>query len=108
METIFELNKPAKINSVADYVEGKVTGEAIFKTLNGSVTLVAVTKGTDIKEHTADTDIMVQVIEGEIIFNVGGNDNRMESGDFILVKKQTPHSVRALTNAKFTVSRIKE
>lgn len=108
MDTIFEINKPAKLTSVADYVEGKVTGEAIFKTLNGSVTLIAVTKGTEIKEHTADTDIMVQVIEGEIVFNVNGNANRMESGDFILVKKLTPHSVKAVTNAKFTVSRIKE
>ncbi|MDE7154252.1 MAG: cupin domain-containing protein [Muribaculaceae bacterium] len=108
MDTVFEINKPAKITSVADYVEGKVTGESIFKTLQGSVTLVAVTKGTEIKEHTADTDIMVQVIEGEIIFNVNGNANKMEAGDFILVKKLTPHSVNAVTNAKFTISKIKE
>ncbi|PAF48158.1 cupin [Helicobacter sp. 12S02634-8] len=60
---------------------------------------ITMAKGAVMKEHSAPAPIIVQVLEGEITFEVNGEAIKMGRLDLVSLKPNVPHSLTALSNA---------
>lgn len=79
--------------------EGKKT-KKIESNDHFGVTLIALSKGQRLDEHTSPTDAFIYVLEGEANFNLEGNANFLSVGDGLSFGANQVHSVNALTDFK--------
>ena len=112
-------NKYTMLNS--DYKFGEVHGIAnqietseetvqfkhIFNNDNGGVVLVAFKEGQKLDTHTAPAEVMVNVLEGEIEFTMLDKVNTLRSGEFLLMGADVPHSVKAKSDSKMMLIKIR-
>ncbi|XPP27773.1 MAG: cupin domain-containing protein [Leucobacter sp.] len=67
---------------------------------------VALDAGAVLAEHTAPVPIVVQVVEGAVIFRVDGAEHRLGRGGFVQVDAHTPHEVAALEPSRIVITLI--
>lgn len=96
-------NLAGQIESGADRVHFK----GIMENENGSIALVAFKAGQKLDTHTAPFEVMVTVLEGDIEFTMNGIPRNIKSGEFLLMGADVPHSLRANSDAKFMLTKIK-
>lgn len=87
--------------------ENEVNRATLFSSTNGSINIIALKRGQNLSTHLAPADAMVQVIEGRINFTVNDVEQPMEAGQFIMMSKGTPHSLKAVEDTKFILTLIK-
>lgn len=108
LETDFKFGEvhslAAQIESAADRVQFK----NIFANTNGGVALLAFKAGQTLSEHIAPSELMVNVLEGEIEFAVMGKPHTLRAGEFLLLGQGVPHSVAATTDAKVMLVKVKQ
>ena len=85
----------------------KVQFEPIFETSGGGVVLLGFQKGQKLDKHLSTTSLMVNVIEGEVIFRINDTPHVLKTGQFILVGAEVPHSVDALADTKLMLVKVK-
>lgn len=107
MKTQEEIKTPFKLADELKYVDGQVEIKDVFTNDNGFVRLLAFDKGVMLARHSADADVMVYVIEGQVEFEVEDQRQHLHAGDSILLPAGTPHTVLALDKAKVMLIRIK-
>lgn len=88
--------------------ESKVEFRDIMNNNNGGVALLAFSAGQDLASHLAPAEVMVQVLEGEVIFTMIDRPLHLHAGDFFLMGNGVPHSVHAVTDAKVMLVKIKQ
>ncbi|MDK2873560.1 MAG: hypothetical protein PWQ64_1324 [Desulfomicrobiaceae bacterium] len=89
---------PAAVVTLADlvtYAEGSIVSRTLVKSTAGTITLFAFDAGQNLSEHTAPFDALVQVLDGEGEFTVGGTPHRAGAGQAILMPAHVPHAVGA-------------
>ena len=73
-----------KLVELVDYSEGKVVSRTLAQTESMNLTLFAFDKDEGLSTHSASGDAFVQVLDGEVLLNIGGKDvvaeNRGSSG----------------------------
>lgn len=72
-----------------------VFSKVLVKTARSSHTLMCLSKGTDISEHTSTREAAVTVLKGKGIFFIEKTKIKMEPGVFIFMPKDTPHALSA-------------
>ncbi len=87
--------------------DDKVQFHNIFANENGGVALIAFKTGQQLDTHTAPAEVMVNVLEGEIEFTMIDKPHHLKAGEFLLMGEGVPHSVKALTDAKVMLIKIK-
>ncbi|GAA0195210.1 cupin domain-containing protein [Glutamicibacter creatinolyticus] len=96
--------------SVQDYVErnpvksGKYSAKRIFAGQMVQITEIALDAGVELPDHKARTPILVQVIDGEVDFTVGGEVHRLGVGGVIHLEEMVPHAVFAPEPTRITVT----
>lgn len=85
----------------------KVQFKHVFNTENGGVVLLAFTKGQKLDTHFAPAELMVNVLEGEIIFTMNDVPHTLKAGEFLLVGAGVPHSVEAKASSKVLLVKVK-
>lgn len=85
----------------------KVEFREIMNNGNGGIALLAFTAGQELGTHQAPAEVMVYVLDGEVKFRMLDSDLHLRKGDFFLMGDGVPHSVRALTDAKVMLVKIK-
>lgn len=76
----------------------------VFKTDGLRIVLIALHPGAEMKTHTADGIISVQVIEGKMKFTADNRSVELEKGQMLALHKGMPHSVLALDETIFLLS----
>ena len=66
----------------------------------GTITLFAFDAGQGLSEHSAPFDAVVQVIEGEGSFRIGGEEHNLKEGELIIMPANVPHAVKAVERFK--------
>jgi quercetin dioxygenase-like cupin family protein len=89
------------------YQKGAVVSKTVLDKKIGTITLFSFDAGQGLSEHTAPFDAAVQVIEGEALITVAGTDYRVNSGEFIIMPANHPHSLRAETPFKMMLIMIR-
>jgi len=78
----------------------KFPKEGIYSTVltrsdNYNYTLMCLSAGTDIDEHTSTKVGVVQVLKGKGTFKLFDKDIEMKEGVFIFMPENAPHSLKA-------------
>jgi quercetin dioxygenase-like cupin family protein len=87
--------QPYDLSGLVNYGEGAVVSRTLIENSAGTVTLFAFDGGQGLSEHTAPFDALVQVIEGEGEFVIGGKPVIVAGGQLVLMPAGVPHAVRA-------------
>ena len=76
----------------------------IYKSENMRVVLIGLHQNAELKTHTTNGIINVQVLEGHIKFTTEQQVTELEKGQMLALKKQLPHSVFALKETFFLLT----
>ncbi|MFC1781990.1 cupin domain-containing protein [Planctomycetota bacterium] len=92
---------------LVQYGEGAVVSRTLVENEAGTVTLFAFDAGQGLSEHTAPFDALVQVVEGEGEFIIGGKSCQTGAGKIVLMPANVPHAVRATTRFKMLLTMLR-
>ena len=73
-----------------------------------SLTLFAFDRGEGLSTHAASGDAMVQVLDGEVLLNIGGKDVNAKAGEVVVMPANVPHSVTAVRRFKMLLIVVKD
>jgi quercetin dioxygenase-like cupin family protein len=76
----------------------------IFKSENMRIVLIGLHEGAELKTHTANGIISVQVIEGHIKFTAQQQIVDLQKGQVLALHKNIPHAVLALKETFFLLT----
>ena len=76
----------------------------VFKTNGMRIVLIALHAGAEMKTHTADGIISVQVIYGRMKFNADNRSVELDKGQMLALHKGIPHSVVAVEETIFLLT----
>ncbi|MDE6498904.1 MAG: cupin domain-containing protein [Muribaculaceae bacterium] len=106
MDSKLENNTPMDLARKVDYSKDQINSLQVVNNANGSITVLALDKEVVIAEHKAPDDVLVQVLEGAVVFKVEGTDHRLEAGQFIRMTPNTVHAVYAPECTKLLLTKI--
>lgn len=76
----------------------------IFKSDQLRIVLIGLHEGAELKTHTANGIITVQVLEGQMKFIAEPQTVGLQKGQMVTLQKQVPHSVVALKETFFLLT----
>ena len=76
----------------------------LFKSDAMRIVLIGLHKGAELKTHTANGIISVQVLEGQLQFTAEGQTVDRQKGEMLALHKQVPHSVIAIEETFFLLT----
>lgn len=89
------VNEVVDVAAMVDYADGSIVSRTLVENNAGTVTLFAFDAGQGLSEHTAPFDALVQVLDGEGEFTVGGKTHDVATGRMLLMPANIPHAVKA-------------
>ncbi len=95
------------LTELVDYEEGRVVSRTIAQKPAVGLTLFAFDAGESISTHTAPGDAMVQVLDGEALVTIDGNDISVKAGQVVVMPANGPHSVTAVKQFKMLLTVVK-
>ena len=99
---------PQDLAGLAEYAPGAVVSRTLAETGGGTLTLFAFAEGQGLSEHSAPFDAIVNVVDGEGTFTVGGAPHRVGAGQILRMPAHIPHSVRAHKPFKMLLIMLRE
>ncbi|MCX9014029.1 MAG: cupin domain-containing protein [Candidatus Methanoperedens sp.] len=90
-----------------EYSKGAVVSKTLVEKSVGTITLFAFDAGQGLSEHSAPFDAVVQVIDGEGVFVIGGEEHNLTAGQMVIMPANVPHSVRAVQKFKMLLTMIR-
>ena len=101
------LGKVIGADGLIDYQTGSVVSRTILEKETGTVTLFAFNEGQGLSEHTTPFDALVQIVDGEAIVAISGEENTVKSGEMIVMPANKPHSLKAEKRFKMILVMIR-
>lgn len=89
------------LRELADYQKPGVSRKVLVKQGQDNFSLVCLTAGTQIPEHTAARNVSVTVISGSGRLTLAGDEIALEPGVFVYMPANTPHALYATENLAF-------
>ncbi len=90
-----------------EYSGKSIVSKTLIDKKTGTVTLFAFDGGQGLSEHTAPFDAMVQVLDGEGTFIIGGKEHVVSAGSIIIMPGGIPHAVKAHQQFKMLLTMIR-
>lgn len=101
--TLIGADEAALLGSL-DIEPGVFRTRRIFKGAGVTLVRLAFDAGAVMKEHTAASPILVQVLSGHAAMQIGDQRVDMPSGAVIHIDAKVPHSVEAVTPAQLLLT----
>jgi len=98
--------KVVELAGLVNYAPDSIVSRTIVDNKAGSVTLFAFDAGQNLSEHTAPFDALVQVLDGEGEFTVGGEPHDVGAGQILLMPAGVLHSVKAIVRFKMLLTML--
>ncbi len=99
--------KASNLKESIAYQEGSTVSRILLKTEKNNITLFAFDKGQSLSEHTVPFDAFVQILDGEALITVGGKENTVKNGDYIVMPANIPHEVKASEKFKMLLTMLR-
>lgn len=100
-----DLNKSiAQIKRETTWADNDRDSVTIFKDDSMRIVLMGLHAGAELKTHTANGIISVQVLEGKINFTADQRTVSLEKGQMIALQERIPHSVLAVEESFFLLT----
>jgi quercetin dioxygenase-like cupin family protein len=94
----------------AEYIQyaiGSVVSKTLVKKESGTVTLFSFDSGQGLSEHTAPFDAMVHILDGQAEITIGGELQRVENGEMLIMPANVPHALHAAKPFKMLLVMIR-
>jgi quercetin dioxygenase-like cupin family protein len=98
---------PIVLKNHIDYSQGAVVSKTLKQNPAGTITLFAFDAGQGLSEHSAPFDAVVQVIDGEGLFIIGGEEHNLKEGQLIIMPANVPHAVKAKHRFKMLLTMLR-
>jgi quercetin dioxygenase-like cupin family protein len=99
--------EPVNLKDYIEYSTGSVVSRTLKENRAGTITLFAFDAGQGLSEHSAPFDAVVQVIDGEGRFIIGGEEHDLKAGQLIIMPASVPHAVRAKQKFKMLLTMLR-
>ncbi len=99
--------EPIDLKEHIEYSTGSVVSRTLKENRAGTITLFAFDAGQGLSEHSAPFDAVVQVIDGEGRFIIGGEEHDLKAGQLIIMPANVPHAVRAKQKFKMLLTMLR-
>jgi len=99
--------EPIILKDHIEYSPGSVVSKTLKQNPAGTITLFAFDAGQGLSEHSAPFDAVVQVIDGEGHFVIGGEDHELREGQLIIMPANVPHAARAEKKFKMLLTMLR-
>ena len=106
MKSVKEIMKPVKMEKLVEYSDDSIVSKTLVEKKGGTVTAFAFAAGQALSEHSAPFDALVQVLDGDGFFTVGGKVFNVNAGEILLMPADVPHSVDAKNRFKMLLTMI--
>ncbi len=93
-----------QVRNESTWKESDRNSITIFKSDKMRIVLLGLHKGAELKTHTANGIISVQVLEGKINFTAEPQTATLQKGQMIVLHEKIPHSVAALEESFFLLT----
>lgn len=100
-DTVFEAAQ------LVSYADGSIVSAQLTRNDAGNITLFGFDAEQGLSEHSAPFDAVVQVLDGEGDFTIGGTRHRVAKGQMLIMPANVPHAVFAVTRMKMMLIMIK-
>ena len=77
---------------------------ALIKTRRFEVIRMVLLAGKEIAEHKAKGDIIVQCLEGHVVFTAMGESVELPAGQMFYLNNREPHSLRAMEDSSLLLT----
>jgi quercetin dioxygenase-like cupin family protein len=85
----------SEVAAAIDVQTGAVVSRVIFRDERTEVTVFGFDAGDGLSEHQASRSAIVQVVKGQLVFTVDGEQLDAEPGFWLHMDPGTPHSLTA-------------
>lgn len=99
--------EPIVLKDYIEYSPGSVVSKTLKQNTVGTITLFAFDAGQGLSEHSAPFDAVVQVIDGEGLFVIGGEEYNLKEGQLIIMPANVPHAVKAERRFKMLLTMLR-
>lgn len=83
---------------------GAARTTTIVKTDRYELLRLVVHRGREIPAHQAPGDLIVQCLEGEVVFTALGRNSKLRQGDMLYLPARVPHSLLAKYDSSLLVT----
>jgi quercetin dioxygenase-like cupin family protein len=97
----------SNLKELVDYQEGSIVSKTLINKDKGTVTIFAFDKYQSLSEHKAPFDALVNILDGEAIIKISGEDYHLKEGNIIILPANKPHAVNAIKKFKMMLIMIK-
>jgi quercetin dioxygenase-like cupin family protein len=101
------VNEVLNTEGMVNYSESSIVSRTLIENNAGTVTLFAFDSGQGLSEHSTPYDALVQVLDGEGEFTVGGNVHLVTKGSALLMPANIPHAVKAVKRFKMLLTMLR-
>lgn len=98
---------PVCLKELVAYDTGKVASMTLAQEKGVGITVFAFDAGEGVSTHTAPGDALVQILEGEAEITIDGEKHILREGEIIIMPKNIPHAVKAVTKFKMILTVVK-
>ncbi|MGD0794594.1 MAG: cupin domain-containing protein [Dehalococcoidales bacterium] len=107
MKTENQAGQAMGLVGLVEYQAGSIVSRTLVDKSTGTVTLFAFDKGQGLSEHTAPFDALVLILDGEAEVTISGRQQKVKSGEIIIIPANAPHALKALYRFKMMLVMIK-
>jgi quercetin dioxygenase-like cupin family protein len=90
-----------QLQTLAEYKKIGVARKSLVNDGQTQFSLICLTAGTEMPEHTASRNVSLTIIEGIGVLTLEGQEISLQPGVFIYMPANTAHALRALSNLSF-------
>jgi quercetin dioxygenase-like cupin family protein len=99
--------EPINLKDYIEYSTGSVVSRTLKENRAGTITMFAFDAGQGLSEHSAPFDAVVQAIDGEGRFIIGGEEHDLKAGQLIIMPANVPHAIRAKQKFKMLLTMLR-
>lgn len=67
-------------------------------------TLMAVKRGTLIKQHQVEGPVSIQCLRGNVAIDAGGDETELTAGGLLVLDKKVPHDLKAMRDSTVLIT----
>jgi quercetin dioxygenase-like cupin family protein len=105
---LFEKSVKFGLAASIEYSQKGIISRQIVRNKSGRVTLFSFDEGQSLSEHTASSDEIIQVLEGEANVIIDGKENIVTTGEAMIMPANLPHALKAVKKFKMVLITITE
>ncbi|MEI6205190.1 MAG: cupin domain-containing protein [Desulfuromonadales bacterium] len=101
------IGKALTMSDLVAYQDGSVVSKTLIDKKIGTLTLFSFGAAQGLSEHTVPFDAFIQVVDGEALVIINGEQQTVTAGQMIIMPANIPHELKAVKPFKMLLVMIR-